>query len=291
MKYEDNLPTYSIESLKSKQPSRPKEFEYYRFEDFAREIEHLRKPHRHQFYAFFLVTKGKGSHDIDFQTYELKPGRLFLIAPGQVHAWNKISRVHGFVTFFTDSFVALSKGRKIMAAWPVFRPEHPCFVDLTSPDGASWVREFEFMEAEMIASDGFSRDSIFYTLGRLLVQAARLFVRFAPLVKSPKPDLVQEFRDLIEKSYAEKHKPMDYAVMLNVTPNHLNMIAKKTTGKSAGILIRDRLLLEAKRLLAHTPLTVAEVGYTLNFTDNSYFGRYFKEHVGMTPQAFRKKNS
>jgi AraC family transcriptional activator of pobA len=80
MQDKDQIITYSIESLKSTQ-TEIKDFDLFRFEYFAKDIDHLRAPHRHHFYTFILVTDGSGSHEIDFHKYELKPNRLFLIAP------------------------------------------------------------------------------------------------------------------------------------------------------------------------------------------------------------------
>jgi len=287
----DEIPAYSIESLRTvNDEAAPRDFEFFRFEYFAKDIEHLKAPHRHSFYTFILVTAGGGSHDIDFTTYELKPSRLFLIAPGQVHAWNQLINVKGFVVLFTDGFVALSKGRKLMSNWPLFRLDQPCFIDLSSTESESWQEEFRFMESEAKRQDSFSRDAIFYSIGTLLVRASRLYVNLIPS-ENAQQDILFVFQELIEKHYINMRAPKAYAALLNITPNHLNAICKKKSGKSAGGLIRQRVLLEAKRLLAHTKLSVAEIAYQLNFVDNSYFGRYFKKYLHITPEGFRKQFS
>ncbi|MBL7846713.1 MAG: helix-turn-helix domain-containing protein [Cyclobacteriaceae bacterium] len=283
----EDIPVYSIESLKSTRQEEVREFDFFRFEYFVHDIDHLRVPHRHHFYTFLLVTMGDGSHDIDFTTYALKPNRLFLIAPGQVHAWNQLSHVKGFVVLFTDSFVALSKGRKIMAAWPLFRMDQPCYLDLKPAEVALWVEEFKYMEQETNRTDDFSRDAIFYSIGTLLVRASRLYHHLLYKNKTGTTDLLVTFQELIEKHFMEWRAPREYAARMNLTANYLNSICKKKSGKSAGELIRQRVLLEAKRLLAHTTLTVAEIAYKLNFEDNSYFGRYFKKYTGLTPETFR----
>lgn len=287
----DEIPAYSIESLRTvNDEAEPRDFEFFRFEYFAKDIEHLKAPHRHSFYTFILVTGGGGSHDIDFTTYTLKPNRLFLIAPGQVHAWNQLVNVKGFVVLFTDGFVALSKGRKLMSNWPLFRLDQPCFVDLSTAESESWQEEFRFMEGEAKLQDTFSRDAIFYSIGTLLVRASRLYVNLLP-AENAQQDVLFVFQELIEKYYVSMRTPKEYAALLNITPNHLNAICKKKSGKSAGGLIRQRVLLEAKRLLAHTKLSVAEIAYQLNFVDNSYFGRYFKKYLHITPEGFRRQFS
>lgn len=281
------IPSYSIESLKAGTgQAEVREFDLFRFEYFARDLEHLKTPHRHEFFTFLLVTGGSGSHDIDFTTYALQPNRLFLMAPGQVHAWNTVKQVSGFVLFFTDSFVALSKGRKLLSSWPLFQPGQKCFVDLTNKEVALWVAKFQEMEEEFGRTDHFMQDALFYSIGHLLVRASRLYESLNAQPAPPR-DLLFRFQGLIEKHFAVMKTPKEYAALLHITPNYLNSFCKRSSGKSAGDLIRQRVLLEAKRLLAHTQLPVAQVAYQLNFNDNSYFGRFFKKYAGITPEAFR----
>jgi AraC-like DNA-binding protein len=285
------IPAYSIESLRTTHAdAEPRDFEIFRFEYFAKDIDHLKAPHRHSFFTFILVTGGDGSHDIDFTTYPLKANRLFLIAPDQVHAWKKLNSVKGYVVLFTEGFVALSKGRKIMANWPLFKSHQRCYFDLNTAEVEQWEEEFLFMEKESLGHDDFSRDAIFYSLGTLLVSASRLYLSYNNRIEFGQ-DILFSFQELIEKHYWEKRKPKEYATLLNVTPNHLNAMCKKKSGKSAGELIRQRVLLEAKRMLAHTKVSVAEVAYALNFDDNSYFGRFFKKYVGITPEQFRQNQT
>jgi AraC family transcriptional activator of pobA len=72
-----------------------------------------------------------------------------------------------------------------------------------------------------------------------------------------------------------------------MTPDRLNHHVKRATGVTAGHLLRQRILTEAKRQLVFTRLTVGEIAYDLAFADPSHFGRFFKKQTGTTPQAFR----
>lgn len=280
------IQAYTIESLKSTN-SEAKDFDFFRFESFAKDIEHLRVPHQHHFYTFILVTGGEGSHAIDFHDYKLKSGRLFLIAPGQVHAWIELKKVKGFVVLFNDSFMALSKGRKMMSAWPLFRPNQEVYFDLDATEAAKWVDEFLYIEEEEERADDYTRDAIFYAISSLLVRATRLNLKKQGKSKLAGQDFLFVFQELIEENFLTLKTPKQYAEKMNVTANYLNALCKKKSGKSAGELIRQRVLLEAKRLLAHTKLTVSEISFKLGFEDNSYFGRFFKKYIGLTPETFR----
>lgn len=281
----EEIPIYTIETLKSTN-AEVKDFDFFRFEYFAKDIEHLKAPHRHHFYTFILVTEGAGSHDIDFRNYELKSGRLFLIAPGQVHAWITLKKVKGFVVLFNDTFMALSKGRKIMSAWPLFRIHQANHFDLSAAEMKIWETRFLAMEQEILHKDEFTPDALFYSISLLLVRASRLNRTLQNTTKTGN-DFLYIFQELIDKNFLTLKTPKQYADRMNLTPNYLNAICKKKSGKSAGALIRQRTLLEAKRMLAHTQSSIAEIAFQLGFEDNSYFGRYFKKYTGVTPNEFR----
>ncbi|MNY07174.1 HTH-type transcriptional activator Btr [compost metagenome] len=95
----------------------------------------------------------------------------------------------------------------------------------------------------------------------------------------------------MEKNFKEIRLPKAYAEQLFITPNHLNAICKSYIGSAAGEIIRERVLLEAKRLLVNKNLNINEIAIELNFNDNSYFTKFFKKATGLTPDEFRKNNS
>jgi AraC-like DNA-binding protein len=100
--------------------------------------------------------------------------------------------------------------------------------------------------------------------------------------------LLRNFQKLTNQRFADLKLPKDYAELLYITPNHLNAICKDILGTSAGEVIRNRVILEAKRLLINLNLSVTQIAYTLSFTDNSYFTKFFKKYTGLTPEDFRK---
>ena len=101
-------------------------------------------------------------------------------------------------------------------------------------------------------------------------------------------NLVRKFEGSLEKYFKEEHYPKFYADQLAVTPNYLNSVCKFITGKTAGEMIRNRIILEAKRLLVNTQSTISQIAFELNFEDNSYFTKFFKSNSGVSPIDFRK---
>jgi AraC-like DNA-binding protein len=99
--------------------------------------------------------------------------------------------------------------------------------------------------------------------------------------------LAKHFMQLVDTHFLTTSSVADYAQMLTVTTNHLVATLTRIMGKPAGRLIRERLILEAKRLLRHSDLSISEVAYHLKFEDPSYFSRFFKKHADVTPAQFR----
>jgi YesN/AraC family two-component response regulator len=101
--------------------------------------------------------------------------------------------------------------------------------------------------------------------------------------------VTQEFKDLVDKHYKTKKLVSEYAYELNLTPNYLNEIIKKVTGRSAGHLIRQRIALEAKRYAMHSGVCMKEIGYHLGFSDMAHFSKFFKAAVGINFSEFKNE--
>ncbi len=101
--------------------------------------------------------------------------------------------------------------------------------------------------------------------------------------------LTKQFLFLVEENFLIQTRVSEYAKQLSITANHLNETVKQTIGKTAGELIRERLLLEAKRWLIHSDLSISEIAHALNFEDPSYFGRFFKRYTHCSPKDFRQQ--
>ena len=95
------------------------------------------------------------------------------------------------------------------------------------------------------------------------------------------------FGRLIEEHYTQHHLVVFYAGKIGITAAHLNVITRQFAGKSALELIHERIMLEAKRNLAYTTLTINEVAYLIGFSDPAYFTRFFKRLTGLSPREFK----
>ncbi len=251
-------------------------------------------PHRHNYYMLMLATAGSGRQLIDFETYDVTPGQLYLMSPGMIHAWEENNALKGFDLFFTADFFTQRYNINKLYEFPFFslpQRQQP-MVELNEKEHRQINELFEQMlEAyESGLQDGLMSMLRSY-LNIILVRAQRIYTKGQPLQRedSPSRNLIQQFELLIEQHHREYRLVKDYGKLLHITPNHLNAVCREKTGRSAGDLIRNRIMLEAKRMLAHDRRTVGEIGSSLNFNDTAYFCRFFKKYEGATPEQFRRQ--
>lgn len=245
-------------------------------------------PHRHNFYHLLLFTKGGGKHTIDFETFDVNPWQIYFMVPGQIHTWSFEGDMDGYVVNFAPDFF------KTLLLRPDYIGSFSFFSGLVR-DEVFTIKETE--RKVIIAAFERLRDHIDETdfVRISLLYIFHLLESQRPMGASTPGDgynhtLLRNFLNLIESNYKTLRLPKDYAALLYITPNHLNALSQEAMGMSAGEIIRNRVLLEAKRLLVVRDHTISEIAYELNFSDNSYFTKFFKKGEGITPEEFRKKH-
>ena len=249
----------------------------------------LHLPHRHSFYHIVFFTDGSGYHTIDFERFDVKAGQIYFMIPGQVHSWNFKGRVDGFVINFSDDlFRSFLSNNVYLQKYPFFRGiarDSVCQL----PEDVEAKRLFEKMIREIKKDDDIAVDFIRACLIELFITVFRTSPE-TPSSRAPQQNqvILSNFGKLVDTYYAEKRLPKDYAAMLYITPNHLNALCKDLLGKQAGEIIRDRILLEAKRLLINAGMSISEIALQLRFSDNSHFTKFFKKCTHITPEEFRK---
>ncbi len=285
--------TYNIEQLRCNALDEEKQqFDMIRYEDFIQESALSTKAHRHNYYMILFCTGGQGRQLIDFKDYEIEPGMIFLMYPGQIHAWRNDHHMKGYLIFFTSSFFNMRYHNNILLDFPFFNAaaKKPC-IRVEHSDMPHKKNLFDCMLKEYESQREGHLKALRSYLNIVLIEADRAYSQnLSAKVQTDKNAalIVKNFEQLINQHFKEKHKVRDYAEQLHLTPNYLNAICNKILNRPAGDLIRSRIMLEAKRLLLHEGDTVAEVGHELGFDDNSYFCRFFKKYEGTSPERFRK---
>lgn len=254
---------------------------------------HLQPVHKHSFYHLLYFTEGAGEHIIDFMNFPVRPGMIYFMKPGQMHKWGFDGPVDGYVVNFSPTFFEhVGLDSRVIGGFSFFRSE---VKDQVLQLSDKTRKEAEVLFKSMVEEHFDRKPLAALRIAALLLQ---LFIAVQrdnfPVTEqeavSYNATLLRNFRDLIDTHFAGMRLPKDYAAMLYITPNHLNALCKDLLGVPAGQLIRDRIVLEAKRLLANFELPIGEIARELNFPDSSYFVKFFKKYTGTTPEIFRKRN-
>lgn len=254
----------------------------------------ITKPHKHNFYLLVLFTAGSGVHEIDFQRFDVKPGSLFILKPGQLHNWKLSPDIDGYIFFHTKDYYNLTFNDHNLEDYPFFRntqssPE----ILLKGEEGIALQRLFEELLKEYKSEHLMKYRKICTLLDLFYIELTR-FHNTGNTKLTPNDiyrDKFLAFESLLEDRYLELKTPQAYADLLNISSRHLNRICQSTLGKTASDVIFDRVLLEARRLLVHGSKSIAEVSLQLGYEDASYFSRIFKKRSGETPTEFLKKYS
>lgn len=289
-KAETNIPIYSIDRFNP----RPDSPQAYQVQYFNRNRNfQVSYPHRHDdFYEILHIAQGSGSYTIDGQTYAMAPGMIFFVSPGQIHELSLSPDVQGHIFLFTSFFYHFNKSD------PFKLFELPFFYNIQGKASplqlANQAQSLLFSEyfqkaIEEASNPGPDTDDLLRALlDLILIEAKRLYVKDrADLMPQKNLLLVKRFKQLIEQHAAENWSISQYAKQLGISANHLSETVKANTGRTSSQLIDDRMLLEIKRLLKHSKLSVSEIAYQLHFNDQSYFTKYFKKLEGVTPKEWR----
>lgn len=242
-----------------------------------------------RFYTVFFLKKARGSVTIDDRMHQLRADRIFFLNYNQVYHLNPETSGTGFVMMFTKSFYNhLYTGNKLIKSETVLN-NVPVFIDLEPGSKKEHAREFEEIFKEYRKNILFSTEIICLHLKIYILKYLRTARsgRAVPLLPDHKNEVVKNFSELVDLHYREYKTTAPYAEKLNLTANYLNSLVKGQLGIPAGVLIKNRIILEAERLLLHTTLSVTEISYELGFTDNSHFGKYFKSVKGISPKSYR----
>ena len=244
-------------------------------------------PHKHSFYQIVVINKGRGSHQIDFTNHRVTKEHIFIMKPGQVHSWDFPEDVQGIVIDFSIQSIDHAQ-QSNLDKWNEIN---------SLPDSLTVKNKKKFQEiasfAEIMFKE-FQKQELYYNhllknlLSSLIIKILRLDESSQKRSFKGGSLLVNQFNALVEENFKGEHGVSFYAEKLGQPPKTMSMAITRATGLSPRHIIHERLLLEAKRLLAFSSKSIADISYELGFDDYSYFIRFFKKHTLQTPAVYRK---
>ncbi len=296
MKSPKALPVFNIANFKDYCDCMDFDSNFYirKFSDHVKENLFIEKPHAHDFYLMLLVTKGEGKHYIDFKEYEVHPGAMFILAPGLVHRWNMSKDIDGYILFFTKKYFMLDFKHDNLSRFPFFKKHSSVpYIGLSKKSAKEVYTFYELMNKEYHERDLDYHEMIRMYLNTILINLSRKLLGKKTLAYAYNYEIVQlnTFEELIETYFIE-HKPIGfYSEAMNLSTKQLSYICKKLVAKVPSELLMDRIILEAKRLIIYTDLSINQISNKLNYSDSSYFVRLFKKMCNQTPEQFRSFKS
>jgi AraC family transcriptional activator of pobA len=251
------------------------------------------RAHRHRnLFQILVIEKGGGSMSFETATIPFSAPAAILVPATIAHGFRFNPEVtDGWVVSFTEDVTealgeqsgeALARLRAV-AANPV--------VPLTDSAEAKRLSALcaDLNEESFLAREGY-RLAMRGLLTLIAIEVVRLAVsraRTGAVTLAPADVRIEQLRKLVDENFRKERLISFYAEKLAMTPDRLNDHVKRATGVTAGHLIRQRVLTEAKRQLVFTNQPIHEIAYDLAFSDPSHFTRFFRKQTGTTPHAFR----
>jgi AraC-like DNA-binding protein len=257
------------------------------------EIEHNLIPHLHDFYSIFWIESGEAIHATEFVEYSLKADTILFVPPGLKHRMYIDKSVGGTYILFNEEFIQYNRTNHVpLKEYRLFNNSDFKSLITVVPEKHEKLNNITgLIFEELKNTDDYSQDIVLNLLHLFLLESRRIFDQQnqAPKEESETtPDTtIIKFKQLIEENFAKEKNVSLYAEMLNMNPSCLNELTKRTTGITAGELIRNRVIDETKKLLYSSSMSGKEIAYELGFDDPAYFSRFFKKYTGTTLKEFR----
>ncbi|GGL79350.1 transcriptional regulator [Streptomyces fumigatiscleroticus] len=247
----------------------------------------LDRVHRIDFHVVMLFDGGPVHHMIDFAEYEATAGDLLWIRPGQVHRFSRRSEYRGTVLTMQPGFLP----RATVEATGLYRYDlppllHPDEGQLTALKSALAQLQREYEDTATLPLS-LHTAVLRHSLTAFLLRLAHLAASSAEAERRRADTTFTLFREAVERGFATNHSVSAYADALGYSRRTLVRAVRAATGETPKGFIDKRVILEAKRLLAHTDMPIGRVGAAVGFPDAANFSKFFQQHTETTPAAFR----
>jgi len=247
-------------------------------------------------YIKVLYLSGGFEVKVDFNVYTTTGPTLFFVSPNQLLSIEKIGKQVGSLVFYNRDFYCIQlHDEEVACDGLLFNNINNMPMTMIPEQDATFIDYlFSRIEDEFELKDGSLEEMIRTYLKQLLIKSTRLWkVQHLEGVMAVRPnndlEFFRKFTQLVEANFKEKHHVADYADLLMIAPKTLTHRFKRLNLPQPNEIIKNRIMLEAKRLLVHTDRTAKEIAYGLGYDDPAYFSRLFFIKTGEPPSGFRSK--
>lgn len=262
-----------------------------------RSIDLFRYPTRLNAIAIIFCSKGSITFTAGLRRHTLHEKSFFVHLPGSIIQVESIHREASVYSLLCEEeFIRrINIDFKLLTQLFLGVEKHPC-LKMSAPEWEAVRRSFAEIAAEGTPQpeDGYSHEilrsvirTLAYKVCRIVDRHLRTIPATATASRNRNEAYFNEFMRLLSKHCTQHRSVGFYAEALHLTPKYLTTIIRQTSGRTATEWIDDYVVLEAKNLLKYSTKSIQEIAYCLNFSNQSFFGKYFRNHTGMTPTAYR----
>jgi AraC-like DNA-binding protein len=232
---------------------------------------------------------------VDFTVYHTEGPALFFISPNQVLSIKDLCTESGYFIFYNRDFYCIQiHDEEVACDGLLFNNINNMPMTAVPEQEAIFINYlFSQLESEFNRKESSHEEMLRTYLKQLLIKSTRLWKQQhlggALTDQNNDPDAFRHFTQLVEAHYKQKHTVADYADLMLVAPKTLTHKFKRMNLPQPNEVIKNRIILEAKRLLVHTSMTAKEIAYELGYDDPAYFSRLFYIKTGDSPSAFKAK--
>lgn len=245
----------------------------------------------HEHIKVLFIPKG-AMVQVDFQEIEVSTDTLLFINPHVI--LRPCETVGGELIHFNRDFYCVEIHDQEVACDGILYNnvfEIP-FINLDEEQSDEMQRILRDIQAELRNEDSGTEEMLRTLLKLIILKSTRIWKRQHQLSDKEQQKDVQflrKFSKLVELHYKTLHTVADYADLLYITPKNLSKKIGLVSKDTPNDIIKNRIILESKRLLAYTTMSVKEIAYHMNYEDDAYFVRFFTKHTGISPTGFRKQ--
>lgn len=255
----------------------------------------LNYPMRVDGISIVLCKAGEGWVEINLKRYKVKANDMFICAPNDLVQTSEPKGEHAIqAIIISTSFL-----KNIYISMNTFLPyymsvkENPIF-RLTNEEMSKLNLCFQYIKKEIQEEGKYHIEILRNLLSIYLYKLGNILYAKTPELQSEEPHhfkreevLFNDFIKLVKEYHCKERRVDFYAAKLYLSSKHFSSVIKRFSGKTANKWIDDYVILEAKTLLRYSTMSIQEVAYYLNFSNASFFGKYFKHHTGISPSEYR----
>lgn len=240
-------------------------------------------------YSIYYIKEGQGKYQIDFKSYEFDGAVLFFLSPGQVFSVDSETIQEAYrISFIRDFYCIQTHDREVACNGVLFNNVYNTpFVKPNKEERDQLDRIIQSLIAEFEGGHAAQYDMLQSYLKQFIIHSVRIKKELHPESLEIESQLYKDFSTLVEVNFRAEHSISYYANRLGLSPKSLSKHFLRQGYEKPSAYIKNRILLETKRKLLYSDLSVKAIAYELGFNDPAYFTRFFSKATGSSPKQFK----